>query len=95
MGWNATFFIQTKTQFFPKGHLDIKPIRAVGDIYSHKYEICISIKTRPAGYINRGSDCAKQCLLAAKCTLIKECKPISERCIEPRGTRTIMAFLPH
>ncbi|ARC95092.1 conjugal transfer protein TraN (plasmid) [Vibrio coralliilyticus] len=90
--WNGklTFLYPDKDAIFTKGAFRYKTNKGMGDIYSHKYEICISIKTCPNGYINRGSDCAKNNVSwAANCSLIQECKPISERCIEPRATRTI------
>ncbi|MDC5841108.1 type-F conjugative transfer system mating-pair stabilization protein TraN [Vibrio europaeus] len=58
--------------------------------YIYWYEVCQISNGCPPGYVDRGNDCAKHTVSwPDRCTLIPECKPISQRCIEPKETRVV------
>lgn len=71
--------------------------RENGTDYREKYQICGRIEhSQPvnlscsSGYTLSGGNCVKNTLTwQTQCTLLKECKVISQTCVEGRATRTI------
>ncbi|WP_210468587.1 type-F conjugative transfer system mating-pair stabilization protein TraN [Vibrio crassostreae] len=71
--------------------------RENGTDYREKYQICGRIEhSQPvklscsSGYTLSGGNCVKNTLTwQTQCTLLKECKVVSQTCVEGRSTRTI------
>ena len=95
--WNGKYV--TSNQGFTKGVLKSSSSWGAcdGSNWSKSYEICGPVQETikaslscSGGYTLSGGNCVKNTLTwQTQCTLLKECKVISQTCVEGRATRTI------
>ncbi|WP_154723960.1 type-F conjugative transfer system mating-pair stabilization protein TraN [Vibrio cyclitrophicus] len=95
--WNGKYV--TSNQGFTKGVLKSSSSWGAckGSNWRRSYEICGPVQETikaslscSGGYTLSGGNCVKNTLTwQTQCTLLKECKVISQTCVEGRSTRTI------